>query len=136
MPDYNDDDWGGFVPPPEDDPHSDDPLQPLHPDDIDLDFFNEALDFNSEKRLVDEIANSLGVGDVVDVFSEIEMGDNVSPNLRGVRFGSITEAILYLFDAGVLRFSGVALPSGDDDFGIGVVIETETDTWLKKMMKD
>lgn len=67
-----------------------------------------------------EVLDSLGI----DTFDSILITNNerTIENARGNRFESLKEAIIYLFDAGVLQFSGVVL---DEDL---FEVEIDSDT--------
>ena len=59
------------------------------------------------ERIERQVLDSLGI----DSFEEIliDSGNRTPEDMRGNRFESIAEAIVYLFDAGILRFSGVVV---------------------------
>lgn len=72
------------------------------------------------EEMTEDIMDNLGIEEFDDIVFDI---GSVDPeDLRGNRFESLEEAIIYLFDAGILRFSGVVL-DGDE---IAVDIDAES----------
>lgn len=68
------------------------------------------------EKIEREVLDTFGIEDFDEIIFEPDEID--VENLRGNRFESIQDAIMYLFDAGVLRFSGVVL--GADEIGIEI----------------
>lgn len=58
-----------------------------------------------------DIMDNLGIESFDDII--LDLGDIDPDTLRGNRFENLQDAIVYLFDSGVLRFSGVVL-EGDE----------------------
>lgn len=73
------------------------------------------------ERIEREVLDQLGVSSFDEIL--ITSDDRSLENARGNRFESIIEAITYLFDAGVLQFSGVVF-EGDE---VEIEIEPCTD---------
>lgn len=70
----------------------------------------------------DDLLDRFGVNDLGDII--IRRTDATPENLRGNRFSNITDALLYLYEAGIVQFSNVAVsddgeiqPEIDDDSG-------------------
>lgn len=59
----------------------------------------------------EDILDTLGIEDFESIF--FDPVDLKPEEMRGNRFESLQEAIMYLFDAGILRFSGVVI-QGDE----------------------
>lgn len=76
-----------------------------------LDGFDEFTENDPYERIEQEVLNSLGIEDFDEII--LDISDAEVENIRGNRFQNLQEAITYLFDAGVLRFSGVVI-AGDE----------------------
>lgn len=63
------------------------------------------------EQATEDIMDNLGIDSFDDIV--LDIGDADIESLRGNRFETLEEAITYLFDAGILRFSGVVL-DGDE----------------------
>lgn len=61
-----------------------------------------------------DVLDALGIASFDEIF--VNIADRNFENARGNRFETITEAIVYLFDAGILQFSGVVIGDEIDDF--------------------
>lgn len=92
-------------------PYSDNPF--LDPEGIDKHTIPDAFE-EFEKQVLD----SLGIESFENIVYDIDKAE--PSDIRGNRFESIKEAVLYLFDAGVLRFSGVVL---DDKGEVAIEIK-------------
>lgn len=71
-----------------------------------------------------EVLDSFGIESFDSIF--ITASERDLENARGNRFETIAEAIVYLFDSGILQFSGVVLD--DDLFGESFEVEIDADT--------
>lgn len=71
-------------------------------------------------KATEDIMDNLGIEEFDDIVFDIRDADPES--LRGNRFETLEEAIIYLFDAGILRFSGVVL----SDHEIAVDIDAKS----------
>lgn len=101
--------WGVFPP--------DDPNNPFYG----LYDFDEAPPPSDPHEAIErEVLDALGIESFDSILFEPD--ERTIENARGNRFESIAEAITYLFDAGVLQFSGVVV--GDEE----IEIEIESDT--------
>jgi hypothetical protein len=85
-----------------------------------LDGFDEFSETDPLEQIEREVLDSLGIESFEDIVFDIS--DSEVNDLRGNRFEDLREAILYLFDSGILRFSGVVL-DGDE-----VMIEVDSDS--------
>lgn len=68
------------------------------------------------ERLEKDVLDSLGIASFDEIL--IKASERDIESARGNRFETIKEAIVYLFDAGILRFSGVVID--DDEIEIDV----------------
>lgn len=95
----------------------DDPRNPF----FGLDGFDEFTEEPDPHEGIErEVMDALGISDFDEILININERD--LEGARGNRFESIQEAILYLFDAGVLRFSGVVIGAEE------VEIEIDSDS--------
>ncbi len=87
---------------------------------IGLPGFDTYSDIDPYERVEREVLDSLGI----DSFDKIilDVSERNVENERGNRFESLREAVLYLFDAGILQFSGIVLGAEE------IEIEVESDT--------
>lgn len=67
-------------------------------------------------RIEQDVLDSLGIASFDEIL--ITATERDLESARGNRFETIKEAIVYLFDAGILRFSGVVID--DDEIEIDV----------------
>lgn len=94
-------------------------FEPLGEDNpfLGLDGFDE---FSAEPdpydKLERDVLDTFGIESFDSIF--INADEREVANMRGNRFESIREAILYLFDAGILQFSGVVV--GADEIEIEI----------------
>lgn len=72
-----------------------------------------------QEEVLAEVRDQLGVASISDVV--IDFSDANIEELRGNRFTSIVDALVYLGQAGILQFSSVTV---DDDDEIGGTIGT------------
>lgn len=72
--------------------------------------------------VLDEVLDRLGIDDFAGVF--VDFSDADPANLRGNRFANLTDAIVYLAEAGILQFGDVTI---DEEGEIGLEIEPDTD---------
>lgn len=81
-----------------------------------LEGFDEFSDSDPYEQIERDVLDSLGI----EGFDEIilDVSDAQAENLRGNRFESLQEAVTYLFDSGILRFSSVVID--DDEISIEV----------------
>ena len=70
--------------------------------------------------IVEEVLDRLGVEDFTGI--TVDFGNVNVENLRGNRFANLTDAIVYLAEAGIFSFGDVTL---DDDGEIGISIGYE-----------
>lgn len=86
-----------------------------------LDGFDGFTENDPYKEIEQDVLDTFGI----ESFDEIVMNIDEAQveNIRGNRFQDLREAVLYLFDAGILRFSGVVV---DDDLEVAVEIEPES----------
>lgn len=68
------------------------------------------------EKIEREVLDAFGIEDFDEILFEPD--ESSIENMRGNRFESIQDAIWYLFDSGILRFSGVVL--GDDEIGVEI----------------
>lgn len=67
----------------------------------------EAISQDPFEQVEREVLDTFGIEDFDEILFE---PSEIDPEaLRGNRFESIQDAIMYLFDSGILRFSGVTL---------------------------
>lgn len=78
-------------------------------------------DFDPFERAEREVLDTFGISSFDDIF--VTRDEATLEGLRGNRFDSFEDAIWYLFDSGVLRFSGIVI---DDDDEIAVDIDAES----------
>ena len=90
---------GGEIYPP------DDPRNPF----FGLDGFDQHsfIPADPNERIERDVLDALGIASFDEIF--VNPTERDIENIRGNRFESITEAVIYLFDAGILRFSGVVI---------------------------
>lgn len=81
---------------------------------------DEALPFDPFEQVEREVLDTFGIEDFDEILFEPSELD--IENLRGNRFESIQDAVMYLFDSGILRFSGVTL-GGEE-----TMIEVDSDS--------
>jgi hypothetical protein len=74
-------------------------------------------------KATEDIMDTLGIESFDDII--FDLGDIEPDTLRGNRFESLEDAITYLFDSGLLRFSGVVL----DGEEIEISIDPDTQTF-------
>lgn len=84
------------------------------------DWDEEAFDTDPYDELEKQVMDSLGIESFDSIL--LDPSESDMENMRGNRFASLEEAILYLFDAGILQFSGVVV-GGEE-----LEIEVESDT--------
>jgi len=96
---------------------ADDPNNPFYG----LDGFDEkSFKTDPYEQIERDVMDSLGIESFDRIL--IDATERTLENARGNRFSSLQEAILYLFDAGILQFSGVVV-GGEE-----IEIEIESDT--------
>lgn len=83
--------------------------------------YNLDNEFDYNKEVFDELANRFGVESVGDLIIPLSDVENVE-GVRGNRFVDVVDALIYLYDAGILDFSNVVI---FDDGSVGVVIGYE-----------
>lgn len=69
------------------------------------------------EEVLDEVLYRLGVEDFTGIVVDVD--DVKLENLRGNRFANITDAIVYLAEAGILNFGQVTLDE-EGEVGLGV----------------
>lgn len=72
------------------------------------------------ERIEREVLDALGIQSFDEIL--ITGSERTLENARGNRFENIKEALVYLFDAGILQFSGVVIGAEE------IEIEIESDT--------
>jgi len=92
----------------------DDPRNPF----FGLDGFDEKsfIPADPYERVEKDVLDSLGIASFDEIL--ISSSERDIANMRGNRFENIKEAITYLFDAGILRFSGVVYDSDEYEIEI------------------
>lgn len=104
------DGWGVYPP--------DDPRNPFYG----LDGFDEFSETKDPHEGIErQVMDALGIQDFDSIL--VLPDERTTENARGNRFSSLTEAITYLFDAGILQFSGVVIGAEE----LEVEIEPQTD---------
>lgn len=90
----------------------------LEPDRVDL---GGVLPSGAERAFLTELLNEVGIERVEDILIDFE---DVNPaHLRAVRFSSLTEAVIWMYNIGVLGF-GKVVPLPDGMFGDEVPDDT------------
>lgn len=84
------------------------------------DWDEEAFDTDPYDEIERQVMDSLGIESFDSIL--LDPSERDMENLRGNRFESLQEAIIYLFDAGILQFSGVIVGAEE------LEIEIESDT--------
>lgn len=70
----------------------------------------------SEKAFIDEILAAYGIESVGEI--TVNFHDGIDPSeLRGDRFATLAEAVMYLYDIGVLGFSDIIYYEDEDLYG-------------------
>lgn len=82
--------------------------------------FDEFSETDPYEKLEKDVLDSLGIEEFDEIIFDIKDVD--VENLRGNRFESLGEALTYLFDSGILRFSGIVI----DDDEISIEIDSDT----------
>lgn len=99
---------GGEIYPP------DDPRNPFYG----LDGFDEKsfIPADPHERVEKDVLDALGIASFDEIL--ITATERDIESMRGNRFESITEAVIYLFDAGILRFSGVVIDADEVEIDV------------------
>lgn len=96
----------------------DDPRNPF----FGLDGFDEfSKPVDPYEKIERDVMDSLGIASFDEIL--VNADSRSMDNARGNRFQSLTEAIAYLFDAGVLQFSGVVI--GAEEYEVEIDGETD-----------
>lgn len=95
---------------------SDEPIEP------------DSDDENGESSISVEVRNILSELGYDSVDGVILDFSHVDPSaIQGARFDNLNDAILYLYDAGILSFFGVVFIPGEERYGVVPDYPTETD---------
>lgn len=82
-----------------------------------LDGFDKFTSEPDPYNLIEQdVMNAFGVESFDSIL--LDASERQIENMRGNRFESLQEAIIYLFDAGILQFSGVVV--GEDEIEIEI----------------
>jgi hypothetical protein len=84
------------------------------------DWDEEAFEDDPYDKIEREVMDSLGIESFESIL--LDPTESEIENMRGNRFSSLEEAILYLFDAGILQFSGIVINQEE------IEIEVESNT--------